>query len=117
MKLYGNSEKGAERLANTVRIFSKNLAMKVGISKCAPVTMKVGKLVSVGGMELSSGEVIPEPESDKGCKYLRILEANNIMHTGIKDKIQKEYYRRMRQLIPSKLNGGNTVWAEKSSAV
>ena len=68
LKLYGNSKKEAERLTNTVRIFSKNLAMKIGISKCAPVKIKVGKLVSVGEMELLSREVIPELESDKGCK-------------------------------------------------
>ena len=52
--------------------------------------MKAGKPVSVGGMELSSREVIPELESDKGYKYLGILEANDIMHTEMKDKIQKE---------------------------
>ena len=78
LKLYGNSEKEAERLTNTVRIFSKDIAIQFGISKCAHVTMKAGKLVSVGGMEISSGEVIPELESDKGCKYLGVLEANDI---------------------------------------
>ena len=64
--------------------------MEFGINKCAHVTMKAGKLVSVGEMELSSGEVTPELESDKGYKYLGILEANDIMHTGLKDKTQKE---------------------------
>ena len=44
--------------------------MEIGISKCAHVTMKEGKLVSVAGMELSSEEVIPELESGKGYKYL-----------------------------------------------
>ena len=53
--------------------------MEFGISKCAHVTMKAGKLISVGGIELSSGEVIPELESDKGYKYLGILEANDIV--------------------------------------
>ena len=66
LKLHGNSEKEDERLTNTVRIFPKNIAMEFGISKCAHVTMKTGKLVSVGGMDLSSGEVIPELESDRG---------------------------------------------------
>ena len=47
--------------------------------------MKAGKLASVGGMEFSSGEVIPELESEKGYKYLGILEANNIMFTEMKD--------------------------------
>ena len=35
-------------------------------------------------MELSSGEIIPELESDKGYKYLGILEAGDIMHTEMK---------------------------------
>ena len=53
--------------------------------------MKAEKRVSIGGMELSSREVIPELESDKSYKYLGILEANDIMHTDMKDKIQTEY--------------------------
>ena len=50
LKLYGNSQKEAEKLTNTVRIFSKDIAMEFGISKCERVTIKAGKLVSVGGM-------------------------------------------------------------------
>ena len=87
LKLYENNEKETERLTNIIRISLKDIAMEFGISKCSHVTMKAGKLVSVGGIEISSGEVIPELESDKGYKYLDILEADNIMHTKIKDKI------------------------------
>ena len=64
LKLYGNAEEEAASLTNTVRIFSKDIAMEFGISKCAHVTMKAGKLVSVGGMELSSGGVIQELEEE-----------------------------------------------------
>ena len=35
----------------------------------------------------------------------------------MKDKIQKEYYRRVRQLMSSKLNGVNTIRAINSQAV
>ena len=70
LKLYGNCEKEAERIRNTVRIFSNNIAMKIGINKCAHVRMIAGKLVSVGKIELSSGEEIPELESEKGHKNL-----------------------------------------------
>ena len=79
--------------------------------------MKAGKLVSVGGMELLSGEVIPELEPDQCYKYFVTLEANDIMHTEMKDKIQREYYRRVRQLTSSKLNGGNTIRAINSRVV
>ena len=91
--------------------------MKFGISKCAHVTMKAGKLVSVGGMELSSREVIPELVSEKGYKYLCILKANNTMHIKMKDKIQKEYYIRVREQISLKLSGGHTVRTINSRAV
>ena len=117
LKLYENSEKEAERLTNTVRNFSKDIAMEFGISKCSHVTTKAGKLVSVGGMEISSGEVIPELEPDKGYKYLGILEAEDIMHNEMKEKIKKEYYWRVRQLTSSKPNGGNTIRAINSRAV
>ena len=91
--------------------------MKFGISKCAHVTMKAGKLVSAGGMELSSREVIPELVSEKGYKYLGILKANNTMHIKMKDKIQKEYYIRVREQISLKLSGGHTVRTINSRAV
>ena len=41
----------------------------------------------------------------------------HIMHIKMKDKIKKEYYRRVRQLTSSKLNGGNTIRAINSRAV
>ena len=96
LKLHGNSEKESERLTNTVRIFSNGIAMEFGIKKCAHVTIKAGKLVSVSGMELSPREATAELESGKGHnKYLGILEANDIIHIEMKDKIQKKYYRRV----------------------
>ena len=67
--------------------------------------------------DISAGWVIPELESDKVYQYLGILEADDIMHIKIKDKIKKEYYRRVRQLTSSKLNGGNTIRAINSRAV
>ena len=39
------------------------------------------------------------------------------MYTEMKDKTQKEYYRRVRQLTSSKLNSGNTIKAINSRAV
>ena len=117
LKLYGNNEKEAESIASTVRIFSNNIAMKFGINKCAHITIKVGNRVSFDGMELSSGEVIPELASYKGYKYLGILEANDIVSTVKKVKIWKEYYRRVRQVRSLKLNCGKAIRPIYSRAV
>ena len=53
-------KKSLKDLTNTIRIFSKDIAMEFGISKCAHISMKAEKVVKVGGMKHSSGEVIPE---------------------------------------------------------
>ena len=37
LKIYGNSKEEVERLTNTVRIFSKDIAVEFGISKCSYV--------------------------------------------------------------------------------
>ena len=52
---------------------------------------------------------MPEIEPHNDYKYLGILEAINIMHTEMKDMIQNEDYRAVRQLITSKLNGEITI--------
>ena len=68
------------------------------ISKLSHITMIAGKLASVSKMGLLPGKVMSELELDKGYKCLGILEAINIMYTKIKNKTQKEYYRRVRDL-------------------
>ena len=45
-------KKSLKDLTNTIRIFSKDIAMEFGISKCAHASMEMGKPISVGGMEL-----------------------------------------------------------------
>ena len=110
LKLCVNSEKETKRLTTPLESFGRKLLWSLCelLCKCALVAKKAGKHVSVGRMELSSGEVIPELKSDKGYKNLDISEANDITHSEMKDKIQNEYHRRVRQLT-SKLNGGNTI--------
>ena len=44
-------------------------------------------------------------------KYLGILEADNIKHQEMKTSIRKEYTSRIKAILQSKFNGGNTVKA------
>ena len=50
-------------------------------------------------------------------KYLGILEADNIKHQEMKITIRKEYFSRVKAILKSKLNGGNTVKAINTWAV
>ena len=48
---------------------------------------------------------------DEGYKYLGILELDEIMEERMKDKFMNKYYRRLRLVLKSKLNGRNKFQA------
>ena len=117
LKVFGKNEKQLDTLINTVRIFSNDIGMEFGISKCAVLVMKRGKLSRSEGLELPTGEIIRNADSDNGYKYLGILEADQIKHLQMKDKVSKEYLRRLRKILKSSLNSRNMITAINSRAV
>lgn len=116
LKLYGKNEKQIDTLINTVRIFSSDIGMEFGIDKCAVLVMKRGKLVLCDGIDMPDGNIIREVE-ETGYKYLGVLEADDLKHAAMKEVMSKEYFRRIRKILKSKLNGGNVVNAINSRAV
>ena len=72
--------------------------------------------VKLDGIVLPTEEVMKAID-DEGYKYLGIiLELDEIMEERMKDKFMNEYYRRLRLVLKSKLNGRNkfqviTTWA------
>ena len=117
LKLFGKTEKQHDTLMNTVYIFSEDIRMEFGISKCRVLVMKEGKLIHSEGLEIQSGDRIKEIEADKGYKYLGILEAGDIKDTETKEKIRSEYVRRVKKILKSHLYSRNVVTAINSRAV
>ena len=109
LKLYGRSEKGLDSLARTVRVFSEDIGMEFGIGKCAMLVMEKGKIEKSVGIELPDGKVIKSLQEGESYKYLGILEADKFLEEEMKLIISKEYIRRLRKVLKSKLNGGNLV--------
>ena len=50
-------------------------------------------------------------------KYLGVDESDGIQHSNMKDKIRKEYNRRVRLILRTELNGRNKIEAVNSLAV
>ena len=73
------------------------------------LVMEKGKIVKSDGIELSHGKVTKSLQEDESYKYLRILEADKFLEAKMKLKVLKEYIRRLRKILKSKLNGGNLV--------
>ena len=46
-----------------------------------------------------------------------ILETDQVLHDAMKEKIEKEYFTRVRSVLKSKLNGGSIISAINTWAV
>ena len=79
LKLYSWSGKGLDSLVQTVRVFSKDIEMELGIEKCAMLVMEKGKIAKSVGIELPDGKVIKSLQEGGSYKYLGILEADKLL--------------------------------------
>ena len=90
--------------------------MEFGLPKCGVLIMKRGNVVKSEGISMPDRKMMKNIE-EGGYKYLAILEADGVKHEEMKDQIKKEYIRRVRNILKSKLNGGNIILAFNSRAV
>ena len=104
-------------MVQTVCVFSNDIGMEFGIEKCAMLVMEKGKIVKSVGIELPDGKVIKSLQQGESHKYLGILEADKFLEERMKLNVSKEYIRRLRKVLKSKLNGRNLVCGVNTWAV
>ena len=107
IKLFAKKLEELETLIHTIRIYSQDIGMEIGIEKCALLVMKSGKRHLTDGIELTNHDKIRTFAENETYKYLGILEADTIKQVRMKNKIKKEYLRRTRKLLETKLNSRN----------
>ena len=117
LKLYSRSEKGLDSLVQTVCVFSEDIGMEFGMEKCAMLVMEKVEIVKSVGIEFPNLEVIKSLQVGGSYKYLGNLEADKCLEEKIKLSFSKEYIRRLRKVLKSKLNGGNLVCGVNTWAV
>ena len=111
LKLYSKSEKALDLFIQTVRIFSEDIGMQFGMDKCAMLVMKKGKIVKSDGIQLANDKVIKLLEEGESYKYLGVLEADEVIVNEMKDKVKREYNRRVIKVLETELNSGNVFKA------
>ena len=109
IKLFAKDEKEIETLIYAVRIYNQDIGMEFSIEKWAMLVIKSGKRHMTDGMELPNHEKIRTVGENENYKYLGILEADTIKQVEMKDKIRKEYLRRTRKLLETKLSSRNLI--------
>ena len=114
LKLYSQNEKGLNSLVKTVRVFSEDIGLEFPIEKCTMLVMENGKIVKSVGID---GKVIKSLQEGESYKYLGILEADKFLEEKMNLNVSKEFIRRIRKVLKSKLNGGNLVHVVNTWAV
>ena len=117
LKLYGKTQKDLESLIQTVRIYSSDMGMEFGLEKCASLVMKRGKIVESDGITLPDDKMIRNLKEDESYKYLSVQELDDIKTSEMKERVSKEYKRRVRKVLETKLNGKNIIKAINTWAV
>ena len=115
LKLFGKSYEQIDSLVQTVHTFSTDIGMEFGIKKCGVLILKRGKIVKMEGAVLPDWQVMKEIE-ERGYRYLGVLESDQLKEE-IKDLIAKEYKRRLKLVLKSKLNGKSEIKAANTWAV
>ena len=110
LKIFAKSEHEVIGLFFRAQILSSDIGIEIGIKKCGVLVLKRGKLVSSEGVEMPDGEGTKEIEKN-GYKYLGNLEYNKIKESKMKENCRREYLRRTKLIMKSRLNGRNKIIA------
>ena len=116
LKIFAKSEREINGLISTVQILSNDIGMEFGIKKCGVLVLKRGTVVSSEGVEMPDGERIKEIEKN-GYRYLGLSEYNKIKESKMRENFWREYLRRTKLLMRSRLNGRNKIMAINAWAV
>jgi len=108
LKLFGRNEKELKGLVDLVSVYSRDIGMEFGLDKCAVLVIRQGAKVKTEGIVLPNGDLMKEVD-ESGYKYLGVLEGADIKNKEMKEKVRKEYLRRVKLLAKSKLYGGNLI--------
>ena len=101
LKLYESNQNEIDSLVRTAEIVAKDIGMRFDIDKCGVLATRRGKEVEYNRIEFENGEEIGQI-GEKGYKYLSILE-RDIYQEEVKENIRKEYFKRLRATLKSKL--------------
>ena len=92
--------------------FKKNtINMNFGLEKCARICLKKGRVQSEIYMGSIFEEDIKELDPTEAYKYSDIEESHDIKHKNEKEKLKKEYLRKLRLIVGTELSAKNKIQA------
>jgi len=99
LKLIGKTKEELQKQVQVIRTFSDDICMEYGLNMCAKIVLKRGKLVQSQNIILEFNRVIQQLKQRKTYKYLGTEKSEGIQHQQMKNRLTKEYTRRLRILL------------------
>jgi hypothetical protein len=90
LKLIAKSEEEIQKQMQTVKTFSDDTHMEVGLEKCVKITFQRGKITHSQNLVVGIDREIQELEQEKMYKYLGIEEGEGIQHQQMKERLKQE---------------------------
>ena len=106
LNLFAKCKNQTGSLVQTVHIFSGVIGMQFGVKKCGVLISERGKVIRTNVVRLPDGQDMKDID-EAGYICLGILETDKIKEKEMKENFSKEYMRRLRLILRSKLNGRN----------
>ena len=107
----------AKAQLDLVTTFTNDINMELGSDKCAYINIERGKKVTLGEKFGINGIELKELESGEKYKYLGQDEDVGYDNVLNKDRVTKEYYRRIRKIWSSELYSNNKTIAHNIFAI
>jgi len=111
LKLLGRNEDNLENEIKIMKAISKDINMNFGLEKHAKICLNKGEVQNNIYIYIYLGNTfekdIIELDPRKASKYLGIEESHDIEHKNEKDKLKKEYVRRLRLVLGTDLSPKN----------
>jgi hypothetical protein len=117
LKLLSKSEEELQKQIQTVTTFSGDIHVEFGLDKCAMIVFKKGTLVHSQNLVVDINREIQKLEQGKTYKYLGIEESDSVQHQQMKERLAKEYTRRLRLILKTELNAKNKITATGTLAI
>ena len=109
LKVYARSDTEMQQCKELIEGFSKDVSMEFGLSKCAVIHTRKGKVVKSN--VVTDIPILDENGETTGYKYLGVLQAERVHHQRVREKATNEYKKRVRKVLESNLTARNTVQA------
>ena len=117
LKTYAEDLNEAKFQLDLVATFTKDIGMEFGIDKCAYIYIDRGKKASLGEKLTFQGTELKELEHGEQYKYLGQEESVGYDAELNKERVMKEYYKRVRKIWNSELYSNNKTIAHNIFAI